>query len=755
MKYKKQAQNKKTAPTSAAKTAQNAIKKEKGTSFFKFITKKPQILDFAIILGGCLLAYMGIKYCYPYPLTFSDSGGYVEAAMKDIFYVYRPFGYSYFLQILHAITTNIHSIFIVQTFLLFIATCFLALTVKYFYAPTKKWLWYMALSFLIFTPTSFVMANWILSDLLFSVQVYFIVSLFIFIIKRESWIATILYIILLFTALHVRYSAMVFPFALLPFFLMRKGKVRWLIILLSLLAFYVFYAQTKNAMKKTVKKEQFSTGFDGWTYANNVFYVLPHIDLKTKDLKSPKLKKFHNFIMDDIDIIADITNKNPSVSTGFLWSNKLQLKQYLSQTMQEQKTEYLPTFVELGSGIYKDYAMHIMTHYPFSYFQYYLLSNCKQTFYPPSGCIAASFFRNAKVIYDYYNIDEENTMQRRHDACRNPKYETGMQILHLIMWITIVAIGIVALLKRKKIIFSAHDKIVFWGLFSFAAIYYASSIFAAPMEIRYFISMHSVQFVCCYMLLNKLLGIKKDKNEIEATEEQPEKLTWKKVLFPFKYAPVVYLAIISLVVLFVFAFFRSPQNIKGREMQVAEIEDLRNTNDSKMSDYIEACEFFKSLPDTILVITRKPEIFNYYSDNKKAESFPYDANPDAIMSYLKEIKATHMILDDRYRYAYLTLYPAVQKYPEKFKVLKAIGISDTVAKRNTTYVLEFNDEWGYFGERIDGKKTGEGYELFQDGRKYVGEFSDNTPNGQGTLYSADGKIIVQGIWENGVLRTPN
>jgi len=454
--------------------------------------------------------------------------------------------------------------------------------------------------------------------------------------------------------------------------------------------------------------------------------------------------------MDDMDIIEYSIDKYLSINATFMWDNKFPLKQYLFKTMQEQKTEYLPTFVKLGSGTYKDYAIHIMTHYPFSYLRYFYLPNFTQTFYPKPGLITIEHSK-AKVIYEYYNIDEENTMQARHHVFGNLRYHSTVKILYLILWITIVGIGIAAFLRRKQLVFATDDKIVFWGLFSFAVIYYASSIFAAPMEIRYTISMHSIQFVFCYMLLNKLLGIKKEKNEVETIEKQPQQPVWKKILFPFKYAPIVYVAIISIIVLFVFVFFISPKNIKGREMQVAEIEALRNTNDPRMNDYIKACEFFKNFPDTILVITRKPKIFSYYSDNKKAESFPYNSIPDTIISYLKATKATHVILDDRYRYAYLTLYPAVQKYPEKFKVLKAIGINDTVAKRNTTYVMEFNDEWGYYGERVNGQKTGEGYELMQDGRKYVGHFENNNFHGYGTLYDKNGKVLFKGEWQNDIL----
>lgn len=491
----------------------NVLKEEdsgkKERSFSNFLFQKTQWIDFAIIFGCCLLAYIVISYCYPYPSAFSDSGGYVDAAIKDVFYIYRPFGYSYFLQLLHSITTDIHSIFIVQLFLLFLSSYFFALTVKYFFAPTKKWLWYISLLFLIAAPTSFIMANWILSDLLFSAQVYSILALFIFIIKRKSWIAVILYAFVLFTALHVRYSAIVFPFILIPFFLMKKGVIRWVVVLLSIFAFQIFYSQIKNSMKEIVGKEQFSTGFDGWFFANNVFYTLPHIDLDIKDLKTARLKNLHNFIMQDMDTINKLTGNNSEIDANFMWNNELPLKQYLFKTMQEQQTSYLPAFVKLGSGVYKEYAVYMMTHYPFSFLRYYCFPNIKQTFYPNPGCIASANLEKPKVVYEYYDVDESNTMQAKHDFL-NPEYNyhSTMKILHLITWMAIAGIGIAAIVKRKKLIFSRDEKIIFWGLFSFAVIYYASSIFAAPMEIRYGISMHAIQFAFCYILLNKFLAYK-------------------------------------------------------------------------------------------------------------------------------------------------------------------------------------------------------------------------------------------------------
>jgi len=460
-------------------------------------------------------------------------------------------------------------------------------------------------------------------------------------------------------------------------------------------------------MKEAVRIEQFSTGFDGWHYINSALYVLPHIDLETKDLKTAKLRDLHNYIMDDIDIIESITDNTKILNTIFTWDNKLPLKQYLNKTMQKQNTKYLPTFVKLG-GVYKDYAMHIIIHYPFSFMRYYYLPNCKQTFYPYSGCITGGFDR-AKIIYEYYKIDKEKTLEGKHKMFSNTTYHSVVKILHLIMWTSIIGIGITAFLKRKKLFFSIEDKIVFWGLFSFAVIYYASSIFAAPIEIRYLISMHSIQFVFCYVLLNKLLSSElfffKEKNAIQTTDKQKTNSAFeRKEFFRSKKASIVYLITISVVVLFICAYFIFQNFKSSNDMQTTKQMKWEETNDPRMKNYIEACSFFENLPDTVKVITRKPEIFYEFSGNKKAEGFPWRATPDEIISYLKKTEATHLILDNRFTHAYLTLYPAVQKYPEKFKVLKKIGEIDTIAKLNPTYVLEFNDG-GYHGERVNGKKT--------------------------------------------------
>ena len=54
----------------------------------------------------------------------------------------------------------------------------------------------------------------------------------------------------------------------------------------------------------------------------------------------------------------------------------------------------------------------------------------------------------------------------------------------------------------------------------------------------------------------------------------------------------------------------------------------------------------------------------------------------------------------------------------------------------------------YVGEFRDGKKHGQGIYTDSHGNKYVGEFSNDNLNGQGILTDPDGRIVNEGIWKN-------
>ena len=85
----------------------NTTKPPRPESYFHFLFRKEQALDWMVIfltvLAGCLL----VTITFPYPRMSSDTYGYIWAAMNNRFTHLRPFGYSFFLRILHVFSKSL------------------------------------------------------------------------------------------------------------------------------------------------------------------------------------------------------------------------------------------------------------------------------------------------------------------------------------------------------------------------------------------------------------------------------------------------------------------------------------------------------------------------------------------------------------------------------------------------------------------------------------------------------------------------
>lgn len=229
-------------------------------------------------------------------------------------------------------------------------------------------------------------------------------------------------------------------------------------------------------------------------------------------------------------------------------------------------------------------------------------------------------------------------------------------------------------------------------------------------------------------------------------------LLWR--LFPSKYKANLWQKITICAIAFIFMM---PSSISAQKnlRELSKLKSWKDANSLPLKEYFEAIEWCNiHLPSNARVMCRKPELYYIYSGYKHAEVFPQYAEPDTVISIFIKKKATHVILDNMYRHAYVTVAPAIVKHPEKFKLIHTIGEFNKEAKRNATLIYEFNNEWGYYGDRVDGIKQGKGYEIYQDGRKYVGEFANNLPNGFGEFFAPNGQLLVKGLWKDGSLIKP-
>ena len=483
-------------------------------TFITFLKSKEQLPDWIILIITCIVGYGIIKLCYPFPATISDSGTYVNAALNDSFTFYRPFGYSYFLQIIHALSSSIHSIFIIQILLYLISVASLSFTVKYFIPPINKTLWRILLFLFIFNPIAFYMSNSIMSDLIFAVMIFFTLAFFIFIIKRQSWIALGGFCIALFFLLHIRYSAIIFPilFSLLYIFML-KGKIRWIAIAVTLFVTFVFYRQVQNDMKETVGLSQFSTGFDGWQMANNGIHVLPFINEDLNSIKDKEIKGVHQFMLQYKDVIATETNNGTRVSARFMWSNEMPLKQFLFFYLQQVRQPYPQAWVKMGSGPYKKYGKYLITKYPVEYMTYFYLPNSKQIFYPNNFEILEYYepANNKQDIVSWYNLSGQENMKPKNDIY-NKFVLSYISISTLIIWLIVAIVAVMTVVFRKRIIIGKTDWYILGSIFIFVAIYCLSTAFAGPVAARFWTILGTLQFIIIYIPLNQLTRLitKKD-----------------------------------------------------------------------------------------------------------------------------------------------------------------------------------------------------------------------------------------------------
>jgi len=486
---------------------------EKEASLFSFLKAKEQRIDWIILAVSCIVGYIVLKICYPYPATISDSGTYVNAAANDVFTFYRPFGYSAYLQIIHAFSSSVHAIFISQIILCFLSSAAFAFVIKYLYPPANKILWYLLLFMFVFSPIAFYMSNAIMSDLLFTVMIYFMLAALFYLIKRQSWIAMAVLLLTLYFALHIRYSAMMFPVIFIGCFFLIKGKTRWIGIVGIVAVSFIFYNQVKTDMRNTTGFDQFSTGFDGWQLANNAMHIVPFIDLKPEQIANPELGSVHSFVVAQKDVIYKKTHQGEGVTASFMWINDEPLKQYLYAYIQYTQQPFPTSWIYLGSNTYKDYGEYLIKKYPGKFIRYYYYPNAKNIFYTASKEIIGNYTPlAADDILQWYNIPKGTDLNAKRTIYQDFVAEASAAS-YLVLWPVIFILGIVSFINRKKLLWhNAVQKQVLWMIVITGLVYYGATVFASPVSLRFWIPVNAIIFSLMYILANRLVEGRKKKD---------------------------------------------------------------------------------------------------------------------------------------------------------------------------------------------------------------------------------------------------
>ena len=163
--------------------------------------------------------------------------------------------------------------------------------------------------------------------------------------------------------------------------------------------------------------------------------------------------------------------------------------------------------------------------------------------------------------------------------------------------------------------------------------------------------------------------------------------------------------------------------------------------DKRYARYFEVAKYVnENTPDSSITACRKGELFYLFSQ-KYVTNYKYTLNEEEQIEFLKSKHADYVVFDNLgYSSTNRYLYPAMIKYPGKFKELLHLKDPDT-------HLFKFTPELGYTGEWKDGKKNGKGVYVYQNGHKYDGEWKDNKRNGFGKYIWPDGKYF-EGQWKN-------
>lgn len=469
-------------------------------SFWQFIRARQQRQEFILVFLVALAGGLFVGWQYPLPATMADSHNYISAAIEDRFQIYRPFGYSFFLQVVHLLSPRIGMIFFIQHLLYALSLLWFVLSCAWFFGKQNRLLYQLFLAATLITPVYWYMSDSIMSDSLYA-------SLSILWFTSTLWIAkgkrigffSLFQAFLLFAMLHTRYIALFYPVLSITLFLWVLKLRAWIPVATTVATLWLFHAQTVNSMTKEARLEQFSTGFAGWQLANNALHIIPHVKPEKQLFTSKRLNFIHEVVSRERDTISSLADGK--VTSVFMWDNRLPLKQYMFYLKEERGLPYLIAWIHAGKDL-GAYARGLISHYPVEYIRYYLLPNTWNALWVQPGMVGR-FEDHPKL--EILNKWFAPTIEKGSYRAKGDFFERfagWLRPLSLAGWV------LLATLLVRKWFFRSRRPLTpevpqawFWFSLAFTMAYVAAVIWASPIEVRYFLPLIPVKALLLYLLL--------------------------------------------------------------------------------------------------------------------------------------------------------------------------------------------------------------------------------------------------------------
>lgn len=161
-------------------------------------------------------------------------------------------------------------------------------------------------------------------------------------------------------------------------------------------------------------------------------------------------------------------------------------------------------------------------------------------------------------------------------------------------------------------------------------------------------------------------------------------------------------------------------------------------------NYFDLAEWVnKNTPENSITCARKDGLFYLFS-RKHVTGYKNTDDREAQIEFLKRKNVDYVVVEQLgYSSTSKYLVPAIDRYPNKFKVIKEL-------KHPNTYLMKFLPDLGYSGSWKNEKRDGLGTYVWEDGQKYVGLWKDDVRHGEGVIFLGNGENL-SGVWENGKL----
>lgn len=478
-------------------------------SFFQYLCQKEQVRELFVLSLLFLIIGIIIHLIYPYPFVTADTGSYILGASNDVFNLYRPMGFSKYLQFLHSINPSIFFIFYASFAIHAITTLLLLFTAKYLFEIKSRLLFYSLCFFSIFAPRLLFCTNFIMSDGIFNSLTMLFLTTAIWIIYKKNWVLIICHLVIFAFLYSIRFSGMfyicisIFTLVISPTCKSRMGKA--ILAVLPVALFLLLYTNTKKEYQEHSGANTLS-GFSGWQLINNASVLFPEAkQISPAIFKSEDTKNLHRFLQSCPD---SLFNDNYAMNTDYMWKKELPYKQFLFLYAMHTKQNYSVSWAKTGE-LYGRYAKELILHSPFKFFIDFIIPSFLSNFNYRDIADTNNPFVNEKMIQEYYQV---NIDKYEHKNPLFKKLNSIRKIMHYIYWSAfLLCLGYFVCHIRTSN-FKNKEWLIALLLGAFIVIYIGTSSISSPYTTwRYTLPIYIPSLIFMYYNIGHFIREKKQK----------------------------------------------------------------------------------------------------------------------------------------------------------------------------------------------------------------------------------------------------